>query len=135
MKSLILPSELAQQIRRHCEAAYPHEACGLLIGTRLGGVIEVIPSENLSETPEKAFEIDPALIIKYQKKARAGHNQLIGHYHSHPDGEAEPSPRDQQQSYDPDLTWVIVEVRAGTALGMRAFAADNKTGYLKAVSI
>ena len=132
MTKLILPSELEQQIRRHCEAAYPHEACGLLIGSGQK-VTAVVASANLSDSPENSFEIDPALIIKYQKKARAGGGQLIGHYHSHPDGKAEPSDRDQQQTYDPDLIWLIVEVRGGQSGEIKGFGCFGTENQLTAI--
>ncbi len=124
MKQLFLPTDLAQKIRKFCEDSYPREACGILIGQG-GQVTKVIPSPNLSATPEKAFEIDPALIIHHQKECRKGPLKIIGHYHSHPNGQAEPSIQDKQQNYDASLIWVIVSVTKVGAQSMNAFATHN----------
>jgi len=125
MKKLCLTSELQRQIKQHCAEAYPREGCGLLLGRHdvSGGyvVTEVVPSRNLSPDPDISFEIDPALIIAFQKKARSGEDKIIGHFHSHPDGEARPSDRDQEQNYAPELIWVIVSVDNGKVMNVNAF--------------
>ncbi|MCF6215010.1 MAG: M67 family metallopeptidase [Emcibacter sp.] len=124
MKKLFLPTDLEAQIRGHCEDNYPQEACGILIGQG-GQVTKVIPSPNLSATPEKSFEIDPALIIHHQRDCRAGSDKIIGHYHSHPDGQAVPSTHDHAQNYDEALIWVIVSVTKKGAQDMNAFATHD----------
>ncbi len=132
MTTLHLPTDLRDKIRRHAVESYPHEACGLLIGQG-GQVTAVIPSPNLSDSPEKNFEIDPALIIQHQKKGRAGDDGIIGHYHSHPDGKAQPSARDQAQNYDSDLIWLIVSVTEGGIQDMNVFASNDESGYLEPI--
>ncbi|NOZ64944.1 MAG: M67 family metallopeptidase [Alphaproteobacteria bacterium] len=134
MKTLNLPTDLRDKILRHAVDSYPHEACGLLIGQG-GQVRDVIPSPNLSDSPEKNFEIDPALIIHHQRKARAGSDSIIGHYHSHPDGAAQPSVRDQAQNYDSDLIWLIVRVTADSPQDMNAFASNVEGGSLAPIPL
>jgi len=134
MTTLHLPTDLRDKIRRHVVESYPHEACGLLIGQG-GQVTTVIPSPNLSDSPEKNFEIDPALIIQHQKKGRAGNDDIIGHYHSHPDGKAQPSARDQAQNYDTSLIWLIVSVTAGGIQDMNAFASKDESGSLESIPL
>ncbi len=134
MKRLHLPTDLERDIRTQCEAAIPQEACGLLMGRHDGGgvyhITKIIPSPNLSNRPERAFDIDPALIIRHQKQYRAGGDKIIGHYHSHPDGQATPSPRDREQNYDADLIWLIIQVADGIARDMAAFATEAESGRL-----
>ena len=79
----------------------------------------------LSATPEKAFEIDPVLIIHHQKECRKGPLKIIGHYHSHPNGQAEPSIHDHAQNYDKALIWVIVSVTKKGAQETNAFATHE----------
>ncbi len=134
MTTLNLPTDLRDKILRYVGDSYPHEACGLLIGQG-GQVTAVIPSPNLSDSPEKNFEIDPALIIQHQKKGRAGDDGIIGHYHSHPDGEAQPSVRDQAQNYDGDLIWLIVCVTADGPQNMNAFASKDEGGSLAPIPL
>ncbi len=122
---LCLSIEQENFIRAECAAHYPREACGILIGQE-GCVTEIIPSPNLSDTPEKAFEIDPSLIIDLQKKYRGRPDRILGHYHSHPDGQAAPSHHDQAQNYDRDLIWVIVAVTEKGAGDMKAYATKEE---------
>jgi len=129
MKKLFLPTDLEREIRAHCAVSYPKEACGLLIGRHdvknQFHVTQVVPSPNLSHQPEKAFEIDPALIIHHQKNCRGGALKIIGHYHSHPNGAAEPSSHDQDQNYDEALIWVIISVTKDGAQDINAFATHD----------
>lgn len=115
--------------------SYPYEACGLLMGGDDGAVTKIIASSNLADHPTKNFEINPALILQYQKESRLGHDRILGHYHSHPDGQANPSARDQDNNHDTDLIWVIIQVTGGVALGMNAFATDPKSGQLTAIPL
>ncbi|MCF8474152.1 MAG: M67 family metallopeptidase [Emcibacter sp.] len=136
MKKLFLPTEIMGQIQQHCEASYPLEACGLLIGRHdVNIVTEVIPSGNLSPSPEKSFEIDPALIVDCHKKSRNGGNKIIGHYHSHPDGDAEPSVHDEAQNYDRDMIWLIIQVTDGKSQAMKAFCTDRAKNALTAIPL
>lgn len=132
MKTLCLSTDLQEKIRAHCVARYPHEACGLLLGQG-GKITHMVPSPNLSDQPTKNFDIDPALIIQHQKAGREGSEQIVGHYHSHPDGQAMPSARDQAQNYDRDLIWVIVQVTDGVAQDIKAFATAPQSGQLTAI--
>ena len=135
MKKLCLSTDLQTQIRRHCAECYPLEACGLLIGWGDDTVTNIVHSPNVAEHPAKNFEIDPALIIQHQKESRLGHDQILGHYHSHPDGQAQPSVHDQAKNHDTDLMWVIVQVTGGVALSMNAFATDDTTGQLASIPL
>lgn len=135
MKTLCLSTDHRNQIRKYCADSYPLEACGLIIGWGNDGVTTIVPSPNLSDHPAKNFEIDPALIIRHQKESRLGHDRIIGHYHSHPDGQAVPSAEDQDKNHDPDLIWLIVQVTGGEALTMNAFATDSETDQLTAIPL
>ncbi|MEE8469617.1 MAG: hypothetical protein V3T22_14245, partial [Planctomycetota bacterium] len=61
-----LPAHVGDRIERWVLAAYPHEACGLLIGTRRpsdGGsdAVQAIGARNLNqERPGDRYQLDPA---------------------------------------------------------------------------
>jgi proteasome lid subunit RPN8/RPN11 len=104
-------------IRSHVAAAAPREACGLLFGTaeRVDGVMAAI---NVAEDPERHFEIEPAALFAAIRAERSGGPKLVGYYHSHPTGRAEPSATDRAMSGKDGKLWVIV---AGDAVtGWRA---------------
>jgi proteasome lid subunit RPN8/RPN11 len=123
---LLLKPEDLKQIADQAEAAYPDEACGLLLGfERVDGDIEVsrvAPSENMAAPARRdRFEIDPELRLRVMRELRqaepaamAGAGQrIIGHYHSHPDGSARPSATDLSMAWEPDLVWMITVVVGG----------------------
>lgn len=83
------------------------EVCGLLFGAP--DRIEAIqPCANVSPNPEDSFEIDPAALIAAHKAERGGGATIIGCYHSHPDGSAEPSARDVEGMDAGLAVWAIV---------------------------
>ncbi|MEP7221586.1 MAG: M67 family metallopeptidase [Novosphingobium sp.] len=86
--------------------AHPQEACGLLLGC--GGVIELaLPAGNVAADPLRHFEIDPAALIAAHRAARGGGRQVLGYYHSHPNGLDRPSATDSEQAGGDGLVWAI----------------------------
>ena len=74
--------------------AYPNEACGLLVGRTEGDgchVDRIEVSDNVADDPRHRFEVDPALRFRLMRDLRGTGQAVVGHFHSHPDGAAEPS--------------------------------------------
>jgi len=92
---------------RAAEAASPHEACGLLLGADRH-VHTAIPCANVAADPARHFEIAPASLIAAHRAARAGGPQIIGYFHSHPNGLARPSATDQASAAGDGRVWAIV---------------------------
>ncbi len=87
--------------------AFPHECCGLLLG--LGGRIErAVPAANVHPDPQRHFEIDPVALIAAHKAARAGGPEVLGYYHSHPNGRPAPSAEDIAMAERAGRFWAIV---------------------------
>ena len=132
-QALVLTPHQLAAIVRHAEAAYPNEACGLLVGRRRArGVLRVgrvAESENVAKGRRRdSFEIDPALRFEVERELRETGGEIVGHYHSHPDHPARPSARDLAQAYEPEFAWLIVGVAAGEASACGAFQLDGETG-------
>ena len=114
-------------IQRAAEAAYPEEACGLLVGRREPGgawcVGAVEASANVAEPPRtRRFEVDPKLRLRLERDLRESPDSVIGVYHSHPDGSAKPSETDRSMIFEPAMVWLITAVaggRAGATTGWR----------------
>jgi proteasome lid subunit RPN8/RPN11 len=102
--------------------AAPDECCGLLLG-REGAIEEARAARNVAADPHRRFEIDPQALIDAHRSARAGGAQVLGYYHSHPLGEATPSPTDQRMAARDGSVWVIVGQTAIT------FWRDGKEGF------
>ena len=107
-------------IERAAEAAYPEEACGLLVGRAAPGeayrVNAVEASANVAEPPRtRRFEVDPKLRLRLERALRDDSDSVIGVYHSHPNGAAEPSGTDVSMIFEPDMIWLITAVADGRA--------------------
>ena len=124
-----LPRPLLRRIRAAAEEAYPAECCGLLVGRRDGqGGVEVTaiePSPNVAASGNDRFEVDPRVRLDVMRALEGGPEDIIGHYHSHPDHPAEPSARDLEMAFEPDLVWVIAAVVGGRATEVRAHVIDT----------
>lgn len=111
---VMLSSALHAQLLTHAAAAHPAECCGLLFGDD-SVITHIKPAANVSATPESAFEIDPAALIAAERAMRQGGARLIGHYHSHPNGRAEPSPCDAASAAPDGRLWLIIAAGQITA--------------------
>lgn len=93
--------------------------CGLLFGD-FAHIRAAEPAANIHPDPGRFFELDPASLFGALRRERKGGPALIGHYHSHPGGRAEPSVIDAAAA-DPasGLLWLIL--------------GDGKAGLFRAV--
>jgi proteasome lid subunit RPN8/RPN11 len=94
-------------IRRDAAAAHPLEACGLLFGNERR-IDAFQTTENVADDPHTGFEIDPAALFQALRAERAAGAKIIGYWHSHPNGDVEPSARDLEAAQDDGKLWVIV---------------------------
>lgn len=114
------------QLAALAEAAFPREACALLLGRGDGEMLQVsrvVPAANIAASPDRDFELDPAVHVAVLRQLRetASPDRVVGHWHSHPNGRAEPSARDAAMIYDPAMLWLISAVDANGAAAPRAF--------------
>jgi proteasome lid subunit RPN8/RPN11 len=121
--ALLLSNAQRARIEREARAAFPRECCGLLEGVRGGGAIRVVAlhaARNLSPDNDR-FEIDPADHFAALRAARANGHEIVGCYHSHPNGKPEPSARDGEGAWEGGFVWLIAAIRDG-AVSLAAFA-------------
>lgn len=123
---ITLNVEQEDAIRRHGEAEYPHECCGLLIGSfdEAGRktVVEVYPISNAREEEARHNRslILPAEYMRGERHARSRGLDIVGNYHSHPDHPAVPSQFDLDHAW-PTWSYVIVSVSAASARDLRSW--------------
>ncbi len=97
------------------------ECCGLLAGS--GGVVtQVFSAENVASEPAKSYEIAPKEIFRMMRQFRAEGLEFLGIYHSHPNGENQPSARDIQLAYYSEEAYFILSPRRDAAKPVRAFS-------------
>ncbi len=127
MISVRLPHDLAKAITRHAARSFPAECCGLIVGTRDQEVVNCVAireSENVTQGDStKTFEVDPKLRFDTMRALddEANGQQIVGHYHSHPNGLPTPSATDLQMAYETDLIWLICAISETTESEIAAF--------------
>ena len=105
--ALTVTRQAIARMLAEAERAHPHEACGLLLGQ--GERITAIrPTANVHPEPARFFEIDPQALIDAHRAARDGDLQVLGYYHSHPNGLAEPSATDRAIAAPDGSVWAII---------------------------
>lgn len=116
--ALDISSAAIARILAAAVASPDREICGLLLGA--GDAIEEARAcPNVAADPARRFELDPAALLAAHRAARGGGPAIVGHYHSHPSGLAEPSRCDADSAAADGAIWLIVaggEVRAWRAV-------------------
>lgn len=115
--TLRLPERLRAWLCNEARAAFPRECCGLIEGTireSFAQIVELHPAPNVA-TRDDRFEIDPDLHIALLRQLRGTDRSIIGCYHSHPNGRAEPSQHDAESAGEVDFLWVIAALEDSTA--------------------
>lgn len=131
---LTLTDDARAEIVRHGEASYPHECCGVLLGTDAGGarrVERVLAIENRWEAAERGhrFLIGPDDVLRAERTARRDGLDVLGFYHSHPDDAARPSTFDRDHAW-PWYTYLIASIRAGRCVELAGWELRaDRTGY------
>ncbi len=123
-------------LRRQAEAAYPHECCGVLLGTRADDAREVrkvVACRNArTDSSHNRYSIDPVELIRIQKDARASGLEIVGIYHSHPDHPAQWSATDLHDACWIGYSYVITSVEHGNATAINSFFLSGTTEEDKA---
>lgn len=109
--SLCISQTDLDRLLEEARTALPQECCGLLIGRRDGGdthVDRIIPAGNIAESDRsKNYQIDWPTLFQTIRRTRNDKDGIIGFYHSHPDGSAEPSTSDTESAWI-DHSYIIV---------------------------
>jgi proteasome lid subunit RPN8/RPN11 len=85
------------------------EACGMLAGHLTGELYQarlVFPTTNLLHSATR-YRIDPLEQLAVFNQIDAQGLDLVGIYHSHPNGPGSPSPTDIAEAYYPEAAYLI----------------------------
>ena len=121
---VVVRSELRPALVRHARVERPRECCGLLVG-RGRHVQFAVPVANIASNPAR-YRVDDASHITLRRTLRAfvPPLEIVGVYHSHPQGAAWPSERDVRDALYPDWIHFIVGL-GGRKPDVRAFRLRN----------
>jgi proteasome lid subunit RPN8/RPN11 len=104
-----------EQMRLDVAHRAPEEACGLLAGKRLGDrsrASRLFVTTNMLHSPTR-YRIDPVEQLAAFNQMDAKGLELVGIYHSHPDGPEAPSPTDLAEAYYPEAVYLIWHKQSG----------------------
>ena len=120
--TLEVSSHVLESLLAEAEAAHPRECCGILLGE--GSAISAFqPAANTHQHPKTHFEIDPQALVDAHRGARQGGPQVLGYYHSHPNGLERPSATDEAMATGQGLVWAII------AAGRVSFWREGDAGF------
>ena len=124
--ALTIPLTLYDQLRKHGEATYPHECCGVLLGEldEAGGKVvkTVVQCGNTrTDSPANRYHISPSELVRIQREALLAGHDIVGFYHSHPDHPAKWSATDLAEAHWTGCSYVITSVEEGQAVLTNSF--------------
>ncbi|MDZ7829899.1 MAG: M67 family metallopeptidase [Halofilum sp. (in: g-proteobacteria)] len=125
---LVIARPCLRTIREHAEAAWPHEACGLLEGHAAGRFLRVrrvIACRNEHEDPAHRYRIDPETFLRAERAAERVERRVVGVWHSHPHGEAYLSDTDRAEAW-PGWSYLVAGVTNGSMQALRAWFIDDE---------
>jgi proteasome lid subunit RPN8/RPN11 len=112
--------DLLPQLVEHARREPRQECCGLLVG-RDGTITQAFPAKNVAADPLRNYAIAPEETVRLMREFRAQGLEFLGIYHSHPNGENVPSPRDIELAYYSEAVYFIVSP-LGLPMRVRAFS-------------
>lgn len=125
-----------EEIRTHGEETYPHECCGVLLGSfnedRSRTVTSTARCGNTrTDSAHNRYNIAPRELVRIQREGRARGEDIVGFYHSHPDHPAQWSKTDHEEAHWIGCSYVITSVEKGKAAITKSFELagsdeDNK---------
>lgn len=112
------------------------EVCGVLAG-RFGEsetrIEATYPAENVAESPEIRYYIDPEEQLEILEDIEEGGLDVAGFYHSHPAGPTEPSDTDADRAEWPELSYVIAALDGYPFVGSWRYTDEGFTQEVLAV--
>ncbi len=136
---LVLDVTQREAIRLGARHSHPDEYCGLLLGRKIGTTIVV---EHVVNTPNVAprgirhdhYEINPGLMLAWEREAEKEGLRVVGMVHSYPDHDATPSDEDMARAF-PGYVYVVAGMTGDTVVSLRAWAFCDQAKEFEPVTI
>ncbi|MFW5929115.1 MAG: desampylase [Halobacteriota archaeon] len=105
-------ADVIDRLVEHARQGRPHEICGVLAGDRESDhVSHSVEVENVSETPRTNYLMEPEDQLRAIDEVEEELGlDVVGFYHSHPEGPEQPSETDEARATWPDHVYVIVSL-------------------------
>ncbi|WP_167746951.1 Mov34/MPN/PAD-1 family protein [Cohnella luojiensis] len=103
---IALEKELVTVIRKRL----PYETCGVIYGTKERGIIAADGFSlvrNASASPANTFSFHPEDWVSVYLQAQKNQREIVGLFHSHPQGSTAPSLLDETGSVPWGTYWIV----------------------------
>jgi proteasome lid subunit RPN8/RPN11 len=131
VSALRITKAVYDELRAHGEATYPHECCGVLLGTATGEgwmIGASVRAGNLrTDSAHNRYQIAPVELVRIEREARGAGLSIGGFYHSHPDHPAQWSSTDFAEAHWLGCSYVITAVAQGKAAVTNSFLLSGIT--------
>jgi proteasome lid subunit RPN8/RPN11 len=120
---LTLTQDQVREMISHAQSALPNEACGLLGGSA-GRVQAVYPGANAERSPVR-YRMEPKEQLRAMDAIGLAGGDVVGIFHSHPQGPPVPSPTDLAQAYYPQAVYIILARQESGEWQIRGYNLSN----------
>jgi proteasome lid subunit RPN8/RPN11 len=124
MTSIRMPHVFRDQMIEHAVRELPNECCGVLLGKEVTAS-QVVPMRSAPPAPD-AYFMDPLQQVEVFTAMEERGESLLGIYHSHPGGPAEPSGADRQLAFHPEVVYIIISLADQQRPELKAFVLHNR---------
>lgn len=109
---LTLPRSVRDELVARAREGAPHEVCGILAGDRgeVSTVERAVPTENVADAPRVRYAIDPEEQVAVMDDLESADLDVVGFYHSHPEGPERPSATDEARATWAGYSYLIVSL-------------------------
>lgn len=98
------------ELEKACRRRLPYETCGVLFGRSSGSGTAVdgfSVVRNASIDPRRSFSFDPADWVRAGYEAQKNQREIVGFFHSHPNGTVHPSEADVSGMPPGGTYWIV----------------------------
>ena len=125
---LRVPAGIREELTRVAREGYPHEVCGLLIGSDGEdgtAVRRITRAANLAtERLADRYTLDPDDFVAADAAARRDGLEIVGIWHTHPDHPARPSRTDLEAAWE-GYSYVILSVERDRVVDFTSWRLDG----------
>lgn len=107
---LVFPPAIRDEIVSHAQRGADEETCGVLAGEHSderSRVEEAYPTDNAADAPQTRYRIDAEELLATIQRVEAADRDVVGFYHSHPNGPERPSATDAARATWSSYSYVI----------------------------
>ncbi len=123
---LDIPADIYREMVSHATGDRENEVCGILGGyprdkknSKKNLVERIFRGENVDRSPV-SYQLDPRQQLRIEKELKKEGMQMLAIYHSHPHGQAYPSPKDVLLAVW-DVIYIIIGLPGDEKQQVRAF--------------